>query len=246
MTDDGWAFLRDAPGVSDLAGLNTLFDRVVSSYGFSFAAHVRLASRGLIEPRPISGVDNVEWYRRYATQGYKNIDAAIPAAFLATRPITWAEVEARAKNAAYRTMIGEAREIWAAEALIVPVRGPLGSVSVVNLMMDGRLDIHSEVRTRMMALGALYSTLANAFTSEPTPALNDPLPSFSKRELQCVYWASQGKSDVDIGTILSIHPRTAHKYVENAKRKLGVSSRLHLALRAWSAGLLVPDIACSA
>jgi DNA-binding CsgD family transcriptional regulator len=243
--DDGWAFLRDAPGVRDLTGLNALFERVVSSCGFSFAAHLRLASRGLVEPHPISGIDNLEWYRRYAAQGYKNIDAAIPAAFLATRPITWAEVEAKAQNPAYRTMIGEAREIWAAEALIIPVRGPLGSVSVVNLMMDRQAEVHSEVRTRMMALGALYSTLANALISDPAPALSEPLPNFSKRELQCVYWASQGKSDVDIGTILDIHPRTAHKYVENAKRKLGVSSRLHLALKAWSAGLLVPDVACS-
>lgn len=244
--DVGWAFLQNAPGASDLASLNELFGQIVGAYGFTFAAHVNLARRGVVEPRPISGVDNLEWYRRYAEQGYRQIDAAIPAAFQATGPITWAEVQARTTSPAYRTMIGEAREIWAAEALVVPVRGPLGAVSVVNLMMDRQADVHREVRARLMALGGLYSTLAHGLCGGMPAQSPEPLPAFSRRELECVYWASQGKSDVDIGTILNIHPRTAHKYVESAKRKLGVHSRVQLAVRAWSSGLLMPDIAQAA
>lgn len=238
----GWDFLQKAPAVSDLAALNDMFGQVVGEHGFSVAAHVSLARQGVTEPKPISGIENVEWYRRYAEKAYKRIDAAIPAAFQATGPITWAEVETRTDSKAYRTMIGEAREIWAAEALIVPVRGPMGAVSVVNLMMDRREAVHRDVRIRLMALGGLYATIAQGMVDSPMPPPPDAIPAFSRRELQCVYWASQGKSDVDIGTILSIHPGTAHKYIESAKRKLGVNSRLHLALRACHTGLLLPDV----
>ncbi|MGY4350430.1 DNA-binding CsgD family transcriptional regulator [Bradyrhizobium sp. GM7.3] len=44
----------------------------------------------------------------------------------------------------------------------------------------------------------------------------------SRREIECLKWASRGKSAWEIGCILGISRNTAASYLENAKEKLGV------------------------
>lgn len=52
------------------------------------------------------------------------------------------------------------------------------------------------------------------------------------RELECLRWTALGKTDSEIGTILSISARTARFHIENAKRKLGVSTRIQAVAEA--------------
>lgn len=52
------------------------------------------------------------------------------------------------------------------------------------------------------------------------------------REIECLRWTAQGKTDGEIGTILSISARTARFHIENAKRKLGVSTRIQAVAEA--------------
>lgn len=66
--------------------------------------------------------------------------------------------------------------------------------------------------------------------SEPK-AVSKPLRPLSKREREVLRWVILGKSDRDIGQILSISPKTANAHVENIKRKYDVSSRVVLAHR---------------
>lgn len=46
------------------------------------------------------------------------------------------------------------------------------------------------------------------------------------RELECMRWVALGKTDEEIGIILAISARTARFHVENAKKKLGVATRV--------------------
>lgn len=49
---------------------------------------------------------------------------------------------------------------------------------------------------------------------------------FSPREIECLRWAAVGKSDADIASLLGVKPATAHFHIEQAKKRLGVSSRV--------------------
>ena len=60
----------------------------------------------------------------------------------------------------------------------------------------------------------------------------------SPRETECLRWAALGKTDNEIGTILSISPRTARFHVENAKRKLGVATRIQAVTAALRRGMI--------
>jgi len=48
---------------------------------------------------------------------------------------------------------------------------------------------------------------------------------FSPREMEVLEWAARGKTNIQIGLILDISPRTVTKHLGNIYMKLGVESR---------------------
>jgi DNA-binding CsgD family transcriptional regulator len=59
-----------------------------------------------------------------------------------------------------------------------------------------------------------------------------PDPSLSERERQVLQWVRQGKTNHEIGQILSISPLTVKNHVQKILRKLNVSNRAQAAARA--------------
>jgi DNA-binding CsgD family transcriptional regulator len=58
------------------------------------------------------------------------------------------------------------------------------------------------------------------------------------RESQILNWVAAGKSDWAIGRILRISRKTVNFHVENAKRKLGVSTRTQAVIAAMREGII--------
>lgn len=64
---------------------------------------------------------------------------------------------------------------------------------------------------------------------------------FSKRHIECLYWAREGKSSTDIGTILGISPYTVDEHFANICERLGVRTRTQAVAEAIRLGLLPPS-----
>jgi DNA-binding NarL/FixJ family response regulator len=64
-------------------------------------------------------------------------------------------------------------------------------------------------------------------------ALND-------RELECLAWSGRGKTSQEIATILGLSKRTVNFHIENACRKLNVSTRTEAVVKATSGRLINP------
>ena len=54
----------------------------------------------------------------------------------------------------------------------------------------------------------------------------------TRREADVLFWITRGKSNIEIGEILHISPRTVKKHLEHIFPKLGVKSRLAAAVNA--------------
>ena len=65
-------------------------------------------------------------------------------------------------------------------------------------------------------------------------------PRLSRREIECLDWASQGKSSSAIGTILSVSPRTVDSYLASACGRLHVRTRIEAVAIAVALGLINP------
>ncbi len=62
------------------------------------------------------------------------------------------------------------------------------------------------------------------------------IPAFglTGREAEVLYWVTKGKTNRDIGDILSLSPRTVHKHLEHVFSKLGVETRTAAATLAMN------------
>jgi DNA-binding CsgD family transcriptional regulator len=58
------------------------------------------------------------------------------------------------------------------------------------------------------------------------------------RESEVLAWVAAGKSDWAIGQILNISGKTVNFHVENAKRKLGVATRVQAVVAALRTGII--------
>lgn len=62
--------------------------------------------------------------------------------------------------------------------------------------------------------------------------------SLSSRELECLAWAAQGKTNEDIAQILGRSRETVNFHLSNAMRKLSAANRTNAVAIACSLGLL--------
>ncbi len=65
-------------------------------------------------------------------------------------------------------------------------------------------------------------------------------PRLSPRERECLQWIAAGKTDWEIGEILSLSGKTVNIYVERAKQKLGVQTRSQAIVQALRQGMIAP------
>jgi DNA-binding NarL/FixJ family response regulator len=64
--------------------------------------------------------------------------------------------------------------------------------------------------------------------------------ALNERELECLTWSARGKTSPEIAQILSISKRTVNFHIENACRKLNVSTRTEAVVKASSGHLIDP------
>lgn len=118
-------------------------------------------------------------------------------------------------------------------AFIAPVHMPLGQVGAVvwaseeRIDMKGLFEAHAD---RLLALAIRFlATHAEASRRRVQPARLDAL---TRREVQCLRWAAAGKTNAEIGIILSLSVSTVRFHLRNAAEKLGATSRaqaIHIA-----------------
>jgi DNA-binding CsgD family transcriptional regulator len=64
-----------------------------------------------------------------------------------------------------------------------------------------------------------------------------PHSPLSPRESECLKWVADGKTDFEVGKILSISPRTVRFHIRNAKTKLGVATRIQAVAKRAGGGV---------
>jgi DNA-binding CsgD family transcriptional regulator len=97
------------------------------------------------------------------------------------------------------------------------------------VLLAGRAPDMSPVVRSMLHL---LAHLAFDKSEQATDGESTGSRTLTSRELECLRWVSVGKTDAEIAVILSIKPRTARFHIENAKRKLGVATRVQAVAEA--------------
>ena len=115
----------------------------------------------------------------------------------------------------------------------------MGAVSLLSLARSSEPLTEAEFTSKALQLNWLALLSHEAFTRvlARTHAPNRQV-KLTKREIEVLQWAAEGKTNEDIATILAIKGRTVKFHIENAVMKLGTSNRIAGVTRALMMGLL--------
>lgn len=206
-------------------GIESTFAGVIPMPG---TPRARQAAHVLIDSTPPG------WTEHYFKSGHLERDPTIRRLTSDTAPFLWSEIEPlyRRDPAAARVM-DEARGFRLQAGFTVPLVTLDGRVAGFSFGAE-RLDLSPELRG-MLHLVAAYAFGRSVVLSEG-PA-RSPV-ALTPREREALQWAAAGKSEWEIGELMSISEHGAEKHLRSVHRKLGTGSRAHAVAEALRRGLI--------
>ena len=223
-------YLRDAP----IAELVVAFQRTLTSLGFRYFAcwsHV-----DPLRPPPEAVVLHSyprEWIHRYSGNRLHAIDPVSSWAGRTLVPFFWDDERFCAHlTTAQQAVLTQASRYGIAHGYTVPIHAPQeggaqpASCSVIPAY--AALPAEHYAIVQVIAL-PLFEAARSSLRREQGKRPPRPL---SERERECLALAAQGKSDWAAGRILGISERTVHNHIENAKRRLRVTTRVQAIVQA--------------
>lgn len=171
----------------------------------------------------------VEWSQRYRVKNYLLRDPILQRLQADSRStFTWQDAyETGPDRDGAKIVGGEAAEFGLREGIVVPVemldRCPV-AVSFGGPMLElGDDDLAALRFGTTYAIGQILHHRANEKLS---------FVDLSIREMDCLRWAAEGKSDWEIGKILGIAAATVEKHNLAVRTKLGAVNRAHAIAKA--------------
>lgn len=126
-------------------------------------------------------------------------------------------------------------------ALVVPVHLPFGGIGVVAMIPRdaAKTDLSAEFKAHGDTLAACSRLFIAGYNQVVGNAVEiSTTNSLSRREVECLKWAALGKTDLEIGLIISRSRATIRFHIHNAAAKLNAANRNHTVFRAAQLGYI--------
>jgi DNA-binding CsgD family transcriptional regulator len=168
-----------------------------------------------------------DWVAEFAERRLYQIDPVLFHAEQTLLPFRWDAPEFLVRTTTpQREILAQAAIRGLIRGYTIPIHLPWTSSALrasCSVVPDSEsIDSRSYFALHLMAMH-LYGAACR--TNEPL-LVERPHKALSLRERQCLELVAQGKSDWAIGQILHISEHTVHRYIESAKRRLGVATRV--------------------
>lgn len=134
--------------------------------------------------------------------------------------------------------MAESADAGLVSGLLVPVDGISGYKGFISFAGSQReIDPMAEMDLHLIGI-YFHHRLRQLLPSRPSTLKK--AKALSPQEEQCLLWMSKGKSDWEIGEILSISERTARSHAQSIKRKVGARTRVQAVVDAIKGGMIEP------
>ena len=199
-------------------------------------AYLSLPPGGSSNPRLISTYP-AQWTSHYLKSRYQRIDPVVVEALSNPEPFKWGlNAAPRSHSPAQSQLLDEASQFGIRSGFTVPIhdgQGPIAALTFACDQQNAPFERCVESHGRVLQLMALYFHAHVRRKLTRDYRLDGAL--LSPRELECLEWASRGKSAWETGRILGISRNTVAYYLENAKEKLGVRTIVQATMRLAAA-----------
>ena len=174
------------------------------------------------------------WVEHYLGNDYSNIDPTFHHATETLHPFHWDEIAGdQGFSAQLRQFFDEAAEFGVRSGVTIPLHGPRNGMATLNLARSDDAPLDEEAwETQQVQLTRIALIVHQKMLSFLEAESAEPDSKLTSRERECLLWTSRGKTNWEVGEILSISHETVRYHLKNAMAKMGVYSQHHAAVRA--------------
>lgn len=217
--------------------LRQFLDTVCDTHGVDYAAYAGVNPIA----QTVHGFVNYpdEWQQRYVDQHFQHKDPTLLAASRSIAPVDWKRLRGEGE---FDTIFREAHDFGISEqGLTIPVRGPFGDIGLFSVTRNC-----SEREWRLLKTSILSDLQAAAVHLHDHVVRSHDMvrkfthPALSQREIDVLQWIAAGKTQQDVGDILSISSRTVEVHLRSSRTKLGALTTAQAVGRAISLGMIHP------
>ncbi len=229
--------LEDFIAESSIAGsvddLKRLYLGAIEAEGYQNAVHARVRNQRLVE---IPWIELPPGYsENYIANGWDKIDPVVRHIHSARRPFTWKSVCEKADLTSRQlAFIEECRELGVHSGITIPLHGPGPDADLISISLrDGSRTVATRL-PHVYGLTVQYRFRLSELEQEAV-ALPQPLTA---KEIECLKWCREGKTNWEIGEIMNISEKTVEFHLSNTIRKLGVSNRITAVVKGLQCGII--------
>lgn len=173
---------------------------------------------------------------------FMTVDPYYRACFDGTLPIDWSDVQSKGDlNAPQRAACAYLGDFGLSRGTTVPVHLPFGRFAVMSAIVDRSCaDWHSirdNAREPLFRLMHIFTKVIHDLHFEDQIEVVRGA-RLTPRELECLRWASAGKTSGDISIILDRSIETVRLHIKNAIAKLDATNRSQAIAKAVHLGLI--------
>lgn len=223
-------FIAASKRISDLDTLAEAFLKRIGQMGFDSFACASLVD-------PASPPDNFvyvnyypeKWMHHYLEHQYAQCDPVLQVAMHTSVPFRWSDQSVRADlSRKQKKLFQDASEAGLDYGFAVPIHSRLDFSAMVTVVGDTE-EISDDAANIVHLMGVYLYDAAKRISRK---TYGEKGTRLTGRERECLRWAAVGKSDWEIGEILGVSKNTVHFHVENAKKKLHVTTRVQAVTEA--------------
>ena len=179
------------------------------------------------------------WKEHYTSQRFQNIDPTLHLPMRSIAPIDWQRLS---EHRDFDRVFEHAHDFKTKDqGLSVPIHGPYGEVGLISVTRDCSLGTWEKLRKNVITeLQTAAVSLHDTVMQSDTLGYALRRPQLSSRECEVLQWTAAGKSQIDIGVILTISSRTVEVHLRSARSKLSALSTPQAVGRAIGMGFIQP------
>jgi DNA-binding CsgD family transcriptional regulator len=226
-------FISVSSNLSSGSELLDLFLKAVEAEGYQNAVFAKARDRRL---------SSIPWNRfpkgyldEYRALEWDKIDPIVQHIHSARRPFRWANLCAQAGiTTKQKIFLHQCRELGVHSGITIPLHGPGTEVDLISLSLRDEKTDPIDRLGMLYAIAAQYWLRFNELNEPPTPKEMH----LTAKELECLRWCKEGKTNWEIGEITSTSEKTVEFHLSNAIRKLGACNRITAVVIAIRCGLI--------
>lgn len=230
-------FVKTVKRSTNLSDVESVLADATRAFDFDhFALIQRLSNRNSVGPIQLTDYPT-EWIEYMLRNEYFAHDPVLMASEKSVAAFSWRELPTILQLTKRQTrFMDAARRQGLSEGFTVPIHVPGEATGLCSFVTGHNRELPEDALPSMQYVACYAFEAARRLASKPDGGPDTP--RLTQRQLECVVLAAKGKSNWVVGELLGLSQQTVHKYLENAKRRYGVSSRTELVVRALFDGQL--------